>query len=376
MKLLSASPFYLIFLSFVILFPAQSQSNTSLEGSFEQESSEYLTSNQEASGQEVSSQEPPSQAPKQNEVQENTGDNPASIGLKQLSIALRNLNFSTSFVVVKNNQAEPYHWLHGLGDENIELTILARLNGPRRDILQKGDIVSYIEPEYAPYSVYAKNIKGPIPSIFSGDINSLSDNYHFVLVGKSRVLGRPAQLIRIVPKDENRLGYWLWLDLNSNLLLKLAILSEKGQMLEQIQFTHLDITEKLSGNLVKLQESQLPALISLEKENNTKEEDSDQNKPKLDWQVNWLPEGFKLVSTDTSFLGNTKKLVYSKLYSDGLVDVSVYLGPALKEQQPLGYVHDGATVVLTKVFNQVEVSVVGKVPANTALKIADSVSLR
>jgi sigma-E factor negative regulatory protein RseB len=64
------------------------------------------------------------------------------------------------------------------------------------------------------------------------------------------------------------------------------------------------------------------------------------------------------------------------LFSDGLVDVSVYVGLASKGQQPLGYANDGATVVLTKVFNHIEVSVVGKIPANTAVKIADSVTIQ
>ena len=62
------------------------------------------------------------------------------------------------------------------------------------------------------------------------------------------------------------------------------------------------------------------------------------------------------------------------LFSDGLVDISVYVSSAAQEQQPLGYAYDGATVVLTKVFNELAVSIVGKIPTSTAVKIADSVS--
>jgi sigma-E factor negative regulatory protein RseB len=158
----------------------------------------------------------------------------------------------------------------------------------------------------------------------------------------------------------------------------LAILSEKGQMLEQIQFTHLDITEKLSVNLAKLQETQLPNLITLDDTPLQKEgnESANDHKAQFNWEVNWLPSGFKLVNTNDGSLDNSKNTIRSKLFSDGLVDISVYIGPALKNQQPVGYVNDGATVVLTKTFNQVEVSVVGKIPANTALRIADSVSVR
>ena len=100
----------------------------------------------------------------------------AKLLLEQLSQSLRQLNFSTSFVVVKNNQAEPYHWLHGVSDENMELEILALLNGPRRDVLRKGNVISYIEPESPPYSVQSNHLSGPIPVVFRGDIAILAAN--------------------------------------------------------------------------------------------------------------------------------------------------------------------------------------------------------
>ena len=40
----------------------------------------------------------------------------AKLLLERLSQSLRQVNFNTSFVVVKNNQAEPYHWLHGIAE--------------------------------------------------------------------------------------------------------------------------------------------------------------------------------------------------------------------------------------------------------------------
>ena len=119
----------------------------------------------------------------------------AQTWLSRLSQSLNQLNFNTSFVVVKNNQAEPYHWFHGVDDNNQELEILSLLNGPRRDVLRKGNVVSYIEPELPPYSLMADHITGPIPAILSKDIAALSDNYEFISVGRSRVLGKAAQLV-------------------------------------------------------------------------------------------------------------------------------------------------------------------------------------
>ncbi len=284
--------------------------------------------------------------------------------LERLSRALRQLNFSTSFVVVKNNQAEPYHWLHGVNSQNEELEILTRLNGPRKDVLRKGTLVNYRDPDLAEYSVTSKSIIGPIPAIFSGKISELEDNYRFISVGRGRVLDRAAQVIRVVAKDAHRYGYWLWLDQESALLLKMAITTRKGQLLEQVQFTHLDITEKLPDNLVKLQSAELPKEIDLQnKSQNTA----------LSWKINWLPVGFEQVKANRHRIRSNKKAVEFMLFSDGLIDVSVYVNASHHKQRAVEYASYGATLVLNQVVNGNEVSVVGKITPNTAKRIAESI---
>lgn len=296
--------------------------------------------------------------------------------LEHLSKSLRQVNFNTSFVVVKNNQAEPYHWLHGIvknpeneseneGNNNIELEILALLNGPRRDILRINNTVSYIEPEYAPYSISSEQISGPIPSVFGRDISVLENNYHFVSVGKNRVLGRAAQLIRIVPKDSHRFGYWLWLDQESGLLLKLAVITRQGNLLEQIQFTHLEISDTISETLLQLQTTELPKIIDIT---------AQQKSTDLAWQVNWLPNGFEPIKSDRHRIDISKQTVEFMLFNDGLVDISVYVNPSKEKQRAIEFANDGATLVLSQVINNIEVSVVGKIPLETAKKIVSSVT--
>ncbi len=288
----------------------------------------------------------------------------AKTWLKRLSESLNQLNFSTSFVVVKNNQAEPYHWFHGIVDGGTELEILALLNGPRRDVLRKGNVVSYIEPEFPPYSVNANHISGPIPAVFRSDMTTLEQSYNFISVGRSRVLGRAAQLIRVVSKDDNRHGHWLWLDQESGLLLKMAIITRKGQLLEQIQFTHLDITTLPAESLTQLNVAELPSVVEL----------PPTQVDEFVWKVNWLPEGFKRVKQDRHRITQTKQPVEFMLFTDGLVDVSVYVGKSQDSHRAVDFALDGATVVLNQVVDSFEVSVVGKVPSKTAKLIADSVS--
>lgn len=290
----------------------------------------------------------------------------AQLSLNALSHSIKTLNFSTSFVVVKNNEAEPYHWFHGINEQGEELEILSRLNGPRRDILRKGNIVSYIEPELPPYSIFSNDIKGPIPSVFSQDFTILDNSYDFISVGRSRVLGRTAQLVRIVSKDSHRYGHWIWLDQETGLLLKLAIATRAGQLLEQVQFTHLDIADAPADSLLQLQETELPKALEVP---------DDYQQPTLSWQVKWLPQGFESISTNRHRITLTKQPVEFMMFSDGLVDISVYVSPSNVRQRAVEFLMDGATVALNQVNNGFEVSVVGKIPSKTAKAIADSVAL-
>lgn len=292
----------------------------------------------------------------------------AKLWLERLSHSLRHLNFSASFVVVKNNQAEPYHWFHGIADNAQELEILTRLNGPRHDVLRQDKVISYIEPEHDPYSIISDEIRGPIPSIFRGDINELEESYRFISVGRSRILGRVAQLVRIVAKDKYRYSYWLWLDQQTGLLLKMAVLTRPGKLLEQVQFTHIEVTDNLAENLVQLQSTELPKVISLSNEQQYKE---------LSWQVDWLPKGFSVVKSNkhniNTFNRGDDRAVDFMLFSDGLIEISVYVNLSQENLRAPEYANDGATMVYNHIVQGVEIGVVGAIPLTTAQKIADSI---
>lgn len=302
----------------------------------------------------------PVKASQQEEV-----DNAESL-LEQLSHSLNTLNFSTSFVVVKNNHAEPYHWFHGVNEAGERLEILSLLNGPRRDVLKKGDVVSYIEPELPPYSVNTETLSGPIPNIFSGNILSLKEHYNIAPAGKSRVLGRSAQIVRILPKEAGKFAYWLWLDQNTHLLLKMAIVTRKGQQLEQIQFTHLEIGDQVPESLNILEKTELPDVVNIPE---------GYQEQQLSWVVDWMPAGFKHINANRHSILTTKQPVEFQSFTDGLVNVSVYVSPSHEQQRAADFVFDGATIALNQVVKGIEVSVVGKIPSASAKRIADSVRI-
>ncbi len=89
-----------------------------------------------------------------------------------------------------------------------------------------------------------------------------------------------------------------------------------------------------------------------------------------------MPLGFERKKSDRHHIAITQQAVEFMLFSDGLVDVSVYVSSSRETKRAVEFAKDGATVVLNQVVNGKEISVVGKIPSITAKAIADSVSFR
>lgn len=149
----------------------------------------------------------------------------------------------------------------------------------------------------------------------------------------------------------------------------MAVLTRQGQLLEQIQFTHIEVNEQLSDNLIQFQLTELPAVIKLTRQQ--------QNKA-LSWQVDWLPQGFAVVKSNQHKLNSHNqgddKAVEFMLFSDGLVEVSVYVNPSQEKFRAPEYASDGATIVFNHIMQGIEVGVVGDIPLATAKKIAESIA--
>ncbi|WP_404338734.1 MucB/RseB C-terminal domain-containing protein [Pseudoalteromonas mariniglutinosa] len=295
-------------------------------------------------------------------------ENPAKALLLDMAHAVHTRNFDASFVVVKGQAMEPYRWLHAKQGDT-ELEHLSLLNGAGLEMLRVNDQVTYFEPHSEPYSVKTGSITGPIPEVLFKDIERLSAHYDFVLGGKGRIAGRSAQLVRIESKDEHKFNYWIWLDTESSLLLKSAYVDNNSEMLEQLQLTHISVTEQPAPLLLEMQNREFPTPLPINKMNNKGADKTINN-----WQIGWLPDGFKLLKSDRHKLDLNNELTDYYLFSDGFVEVSVFVQRPLPGQRPSGALSSGATTVYVHNAGRYDVSVVGNIPAMTAKAIAESVT--
>ena len=292
--------------------------------------------------------------------------NPAKDLLLNMANAVHTRNFDASFVVVKGKAMEPYRWVHAKQGET-ELEHLSLLNGAGLEMVRINDQVTYFEPQSQPYSINTDSIAGPIPEVLFKDIEALSSHYDFVLGGKGRIAGRAAQLVRIESKDEYKYNYWIWLDTESSLLLKAAYVNHKGEALEQLQLTHISVTEQPAPMILEVLNRNFPTplpgnALEGEKSNAT------------NWRIGWLPNGFKLLKSDRHKLDLNNELTDYYLYSDGFVEISVFVQRPLPGRRLSGSLTSGATTIYVHNGGNFDVSVVGNVPSQTAKAIAESVT--
>ncbi|MFT6915085.1 MAG: sigma-E factor negative regulatory protein RseA [Motiliproteus sp.] len=94
------------------------------------------------------------------------------------------------------------------------------------------------------------------------------------------------------------------------------------------------------------------------------------NSSPMQWLVEWMPEGFKVIQHDR--LSDSEVL----LYSNGQASISVSVQPFASKKANAGTVQSGDTVAVGKRVNDQFVSVVGDVPFMMADRIASSVALK
>ncbi len=286
--------------------------------------------------------------------------------LARLTAATRKLNFQASFVQSRAGQETvPYLWRHAVMSDGRTMEQLNLQNGPGRELIRDGDVVSVFEPDVPPYSLRSEYINGPIPSELLYHPDSLRDGYEFVSVGRARVAGRPAQQIRIVSRDNSRFNYQLWLDEKTGMLLKLNMLDLQGVLLEQIQVTALTITDNPHDYFHRVNQASLPKPMAI-----SAAKTRDHN-----WEVTYLPTGMEEVRRDIRRLALTGQVVEYKMFSDGLVDVSVYVQPANEALGSDLVLRHDLNTFLTLTDGKAQVTVVGEIPPKTAQSIATSLSL-
>ncbi|CCG88084.1 sigma-E factor regulatory protein RseB [Erwinia piriflorinigrans] len=283
--------------------------------------------------------------------------------LQQMKQASQSLSYELAYINVSRLGIESLRYRHAVINNKVFAQLL-QMDGPRREIIQRGNEVSYFESGLEPFTMQGDHIVDSLPSVIYADFNQLSAAYDFVSVGRMRIADQLCEVIRIVPRDGTRYGYIVWLDSETRLPLRADLLDRDGETLEQYRVVSFAVDEGVSKMMQGLENAKLPAVLSLPKGNTFT----------FKWQAGWLPAGMKEVAQSRRQLPSLDRPVESRLFSDGLFTFSVNVTLADKTSSPQ-LLRTGRRTMQTEVRNNAEITVVGEIPPATAKRIADSITL-
>lgn len=253
---------------------------------------------------------------------------------------------------------------------------LIHLNGAPREIIRTGETVACIlMPGDDLLALEDRIPAGPFARAFVRRYDTISDYYGISFVGEDRVAGRDAVRLAVVPLDEDRFGYRLWLDRETRLLLRSELVDAQGERLEIFQFTDLQLGDAVdeSSLLPTQREGSVVSHLTLATPAPAPVPVADSR-----WQPTWLPEGFMMASADVRTTHDKLKSVNTLMYSDGLAAFSVFI----EDMPPAGAAsmvsRSGATVAVTHLTSGPDqrdqlVTLVGELPTPTAQRIARSI---
>lgn len=277
----------------------------------------------------------------------------------------------TGTLVVSTGSAISASRIWHVCDGNQQMERIETLTGaPRTTVRHNNDVVTFAPDEKVAW-VEKRESLGLFPELLRTPSNQIPRFYGAREQGAERVAGYLADVVDIVPKDELRFGYRIWSEQRSGLVLKLQTVNEKGQVLEQLAYTELQMNapvqmEKLFKLMNDTRGYQVhrPVLVKTSPE-------------KQGWNLKKPVPGFLLMTCHTrggeAPQPSPAPESVQCVYSDGLASVSVFMEPQSAERQgEEKFAVIGATHSLVRRVGTYSVTVLGEVPPATLERFAQA----
>jgi sigma-E factor negative regulatory protein RseB len=249
-------------------------------------------------------------------------------------------------------------------DARGDLERLVSLNGPAREVIRSNEVVRCINPKGNQVNVSRRPLGRGFPGDLPRRLSAAADYYDLSLSTEARIAGRQAQQLNIIPLDEYRYGYRLWVDVDTHLMLKSELVDAAGNVLEMFAFTSLETDVHIPDHKFESEiEGEALTRHLSEPESSTQVA---AQRSESGWMIDWLPDGFSLVAMQTRMRAKNGAEVEQRVYSDGLSSVSLFFEKILSRHAHLrGQSHFGAINAYGTIINTHFVTVVGEVPRVT-----------
>ena len=293
--------------------------------------------------------------------------------LQKAALAARELNYQGIFIYQNGNQARSVQITH-MNDGGREFTRNMVLDskvqvGQPREVFSQGSDIVIFHPKNDKVIIEKRRGQNLFPAMLPINLQSLKASYIARIGMLDYVAGRQTQVIELIPKDAYRYSYKIWTDTEYGLLVKMTLLNDKTETLEQIAFQELSMLNSHDLNWFQPK-------IDISK-NYVMEEAAMPSRVHTNWIVAELPPGYIKVDHVELLVSGKTTPINQVIFSDGIASVSLFIEPILKGMRPkMGHKVVGSTNICANVIDGYQIVVVGEVPLATVQQIAKAVSFK
>jgi sigma-E factor negative regulatory protein RseB len=300
-------------------------------------------------------------------------DEPAK-WLERMNHALTTLNYDGTFAHWEGGRVEMLRIIHRVEDGAVSERLVS-LDGSGREFIRTGSSLTCYLPDKHVVLVERTPAKVSLLSGFPAINEQTARFYDISEVGRMRFNQHSTHVITVMPRDQYRYGYRLWIDDSTAMPLKTQLCDAHGNVIEQLVFANLRVRSHIPDSAFR------PAISTTGFQ--WLRNDSPQLKETVShndtvWSADHLPPGFHMTVRAAQIMPGSPGPVDHLVFTDGLASVSVFVETTHIEMTAgQGPVMESARVGSSYAFSTVvdghKVTAVGEVPAQTVRFIADSV---
>jgi len=253
---------------------------------------------------------------------------------------------------------------------------LVALTGEPRQLLRIDNRLICILPKDHMVSIdRPAGMKNFLTQLKPERLRQLAQWYEFRDQGSGRIAGRDCTGVAVMPRDQFRYGYEIWADKDTGLPLKVTMVGQRGELLEQVMFTEISFPGAIEDAVFEEPEVDSSKFRTIARDLPSLDATpptTDADRPQVSFEK--LPPGYRVVAREQRPLPEGQEgKVEHLLLSDGLSAVSVF--SAIEQHAPekafRGVSHVGPMEAYGRMVGSYHITIVGEVPSQAIRMIGD-----
>ncbi len=288
--------------------------------------------------------------------------------LLRMNEALLERTYDGEFLRLAQGDVERFRILHRGAPEGLAERLVSLSGGGRELVRNEASVYCYLTDQRR-LLVESHDTRGPLLGTLPAfNLEAMGENYAVVLLrGTTSLLGAPAQVVDVRPRDRHRFGYRLWLDSATYMPVRTDLYDADGHVLEQVLFVRLEFPHSIAPQ-------QLRAAVDARGYTVETVEHTLLRAPAaLPWGNADLPPGFRLVAAGEQVLPGGASPARHLVLSDGLATVSVFVEGAATRPAREGQGSVGIGYAMSVLVGGQRVTAIGEVPPETVRQVAAAV---